>query len=118
MPTRPSSPSWGGRASSTWRHDLMSTTTPPPPPATPPPSPSSAASSMPAAVSRSWQVGGLRSLGLFLLPILALVGVIALFLSTGTAGLAVTPAVPVEAVRFERTVLRPGVIEIHVQNTS
>jgi len=55
---------------------------------------------------------------LFLAPILLLAGVIALFLVTSGAGLNVRPVVPSEALQFERTVLRPGVIELHVRNSS
>lgn len=55
---------------------------------------------------------------LLLVPILLLAGVIALFTFTGGAGLNVQPAAPNEAVHFEKTVLRPGVIELHIRNTS
>jgi len=60
----------------------------------------------------------LKTIGLFLIPILLLVGVIALFVFTSGAGLNVAPAAPIESVQFERTVLKPGVIEIQLQNTS
>ncbi len=60
----------------------------------------------------------LKTLGMFVLPILLLAGVIALFLVTGGAGLNVQPAAPLESLAFERTVLKPGMIELHVQNTS
>ena len=53
-----------------------------------------------------------------LVPLLLVAGVIALFASTGGAGLNVQPAAPNEAIQFERTVLRPGVIELHVRNAS
>jgi ZIP family zinc transporter len=59
-----------------------------------------------------------KTVGLFLIPILLLAAVIALFVFTGGAGLHVAPAAPIESVQFERTVLRPGVIELQVQNTS
>ena len=55
---------------------------------------------------------------LLLTPIVLLAAVIALFVYTGGAGLNVQPAAPQEAIQFENTVLRPGVIELHVRNTS
>jgi zinc transporter ZupT len=55
---------------------------------------------------------------LLILPILLLVGVIAVFAFTGGAGLNVLPAAPQESIQFESTVLRPGSIELHVRNTS
>lgn len=55
---------------------------------------------------------------LLLVPILLLAGVIALFAFTGGAGLNVRPAAPAEAVHFDKTVLRPGVIELHIRSTS
>jgi zinc transporter ZupT len=58
-----------------------------------------------------------RTLGLFIIPILLLAGVIALFLYTSGAGLQVEPAAPIETLTFERTILRPGEIEFHVRNT-
>ena len=58
-----------------------------------------------------------RTLSFFLVPVLLLVGVIALFLYTNGAGLVVEPAAPIEALSFERTVLRPGQIELEVRNT-
>jgi ZIP family zinc transporter len=57
-------------------------------------------------------------LALFIIPVILLTGVIAVFLTTNGAGLNVEPAAPIEKVQFERTVLRPGVIELHVRNTS
>ncbi len=60
----------------------------------------------------------LKTIGLFLIPVLLLAGVIALFVFTSGAGLNVEPAAPIESVMFERTVLKPGVIEIQLQNTS
>jgi zinc transporter ZupT len=54
---------------------------------------------------------------LLLLPLLALGGVIWLFLTTG-GGLQLTSPVPVESLTVERTVLKPGQIEITVRNTS
>lgn len=59
-----------------------------------------------------------RTLLLFLIPILLLAGVIALFLFTSGAGLNVEPAAPIESLVFERTVLRPGEMEFEVRNTS
>lgn len=60
----------------------------------------------------------LRMIALIALPVIALVGVIALFLATNGAGLHVESAAPVEALNFERTVLHPGSIELTVRNTS
>ena len=61
---------------------------------------------------------GLHTLALFLVPLLLLAGVIALFLATNGAGLNVEPAAPIETVQFGRTILRPDQIELHVRNTS
>jgi zinc transporter, ZIP family len=58
-----------------------------------------------------------RTIGLFLIPVILLVGVIALFLYTNGAGLQVEPAAPIEDLTFERTILRPGQFEFHVRNT-
>ena len=52
------------------------------------------------------------------LPLLMLAGVIDLFLATNGAGLQVEPAAPVESLTFDRTVLRPGEIEMRIRNTS
>lgn len=60
----------------------------------------------------------LRTAILIVVPVLLLAFVIALFMATNGAGVNVAPAVPVEAVAFERTVLRPGQIELHLRNTS
>lgn len=59
-----------------------------------------------------------KTIALFLIPILLLVGVIALFWFTSGAGLKVEPAAPIESVQFNRTILKPGKIEIQLQNTS
>jgi len=61
---------------------------------------------------------GISTLGLLILPVALLAGVIMLFLYTSGAGLNVEPAAPIESLSFERTVLRPGVIEFQVRNTS
>lgn len=53
---------------------------------------------------------------LLFLPLVILGGVIWLFLTTG-GGLQLTSPVPVEALTVERTVLRPGEIEITVRNS-
>ena len=53
---------------------------------------------------------------LLVLPIVALVGVILLFLRTG-GGLNLTAPAPIEALTIERTVLKPGKIEIYVRNS-
>ncbi len=82
----------------------MSITNPPTPQPIPPQVPS--------------QATGLgKTLGMFILPLILLAGVIALFFYTNGAGLQVEPAAPIEALTFERTVLRPGEIEFYVRNT-
>ena len=63
------------------------------------------------------RLGG-NMLVLLLVPFVLLAGVIALFALTDGAGLNVEPAVPIETVQFERTVLKPGEIELHLRNTS
>src|SRR5437773_6076956 len=60
----------------------------------------------------------LSGLVLLLVPLLLLAGVIALFVFTKGAGLNVTPAAPIESLQFERTILGPGRIELHLRNTS
>jgi zinc transporter ZupT len=55
---------------------------------------------------------------LFIIPVILLAGVVAVFLRTNGAGLNVEPAAPIETLEFERTILRAGVIELHVRNTS
>ena len=59
-----------------------------------------------------------RTLVLLLIPVVLLIGVIALFVSTRGAGLNVAPAAPIETVQFGRTVLKPGQIELSLRNTS
>jgi ZIP family zinc transporter len=54
---------------------------------------------------------------LFLLPLVLLAAVIAVFQSTGGAGLKAEPAAPIESLAFERTVLKAGLIELVVRNT-
>jgi zinc transporter, ZIP family len=54
---------------------------------------------------------------LLVLPLVALAGVILLFLNTG-GGLDLAAPAPVEALTFERTVLKPGQIEVYVRNSS
>ena len=61
---------------------------------------------------------GLRTILIFCLPILLLAGVVGVFVFTDGAGLNITPAVPVESVQVGQTILRPGVIELHLRNTS
>lgn len=61
---------------------------------------------------------GSKTLLLFLVPIILLVGIIALFVFTNGAGLNIEPAAPIEDLQFERTILHPGTIELHVRNTS
>jgi zinc transporter, ZIP family len=62
--------------------------------------------------------GGLATWARVVLPLLLLAGVIALFLYSRGAGLNITPAAPIETVQFARTLLRPGQIELQLQNTS
>jgi ZIP family zinc transporter len=59
----------------------------------------------------------LRTAILLVLPLIALGGVILLFITTG-GGLQLEPPAPVESLTIERTVLRPGSIEIQVRNGS
>ena len=59
-----------------------------------------------------------KTLLLFVIPIILLAGVIALFQFTSGAGLNVEPAAPIESLQFERTILRPGEIVFYVRNTS
>jgi hypothetical protein len=58
----------------------------------------------------------LQTLILLLIPVLLLVGVIVLFLSTG-GGLDLEAPVPVENLTVERYHLEPDMIELQVQNT-
>jgi zinc transporter ZupT len=60
----------------------------------------------------------LRTVALAALPVLLLVGVIALFLWTNGAGLQVEPAAPIESLTFDRTILKPNQILLHIRNTS
>lgn len=71
-----------------------------------------------AANEQANATNALKTVGLLLIPILLLAGVIALFVFTSGAGLNVEPAAPIESLQFERTVLKPGVIELQIQNTS
>ncbi|MBL8057359.1 MAG: hypothetical protein JNK29_11700 [Anaerolineales bacterium] len=73
--------------------------------------------SIPVSPAESQRRSPGRTLGLFLAPVLLLAAVIALFLVTQGAGLNVRPVAPVEALTFERTILRRGTIELHVRNT-
>src|SRR5688500_7846375 len=57
-----------------------------------------------------------QTLILLLIPVLLLVGVIALFLSTG-GGLDLEAPVPVENLAIERYHLEQNMIQLHVQNT-
>ncbi|MBI4730616.1 MAG: ZIP family metal transporter [Chloroflexi bacterium] len=57
-----------------------------------------------------------RTLILLLIPVIALAGVIALFLSTG-GGVNLRSAAPVESLDVERYVLTQDGIELHVRNT-
>jgi len=57
-----------------------------------------------------------RTLVLLLIPIILLVGVIALFLSTG-GGLDLQSAAPLEELNIERYTLKRNEIELHIRNT-
>jgi zinc transporter ZupT len=70
------------------------------------------------ANEQSQSGGALKTIVLLLIPIILLIGVIALFLATSGAGLNVEPVAPIESVQFDRTVLQPGLIELTLQNTS
>jgi zinc transporter, ZIP family len=59
-----------------------------------------------------------RVIGLALVPLILLVGVILLFLITGGAGLHVKPVVPQEDLAFEKTILKPGEIDLNIRNLS
>lgn len=54
---------------------------------------------------------------LLILPLVVLAGVILLFVRTG-GGLNLSSPVPVEALTIERTVLKPGQIQVHIRNAS
>ena len=58
-----------------------------------------------------------KKLALFLLPVILLAGVILIFLKTG-GGLKLQSPVPIETLTIERTVMKNGHIDIHIQNTS
>lgn len=58
----------------------------------------------------------LTTLVLLILPLVALAGVIWLFVTTG-GGLTLASPAPVEAITFERTVLEPGEINLKVRNS-
>jgi ZIP family zinc transporter len=63
-------------------------------------------------------VSRIRTIFLTLTPLILLGAVIATFLLTDGAGLNVKPTVPEESVQFDRTVLHPNEIELHLRNTS
>lgn len=60
----------------------------------------------------------LKILGIVALPVVLLAGVILLFLTTNGAGLKIVPAAPIETITFERTVLKPDMLEFHIRNNS
>ncbi len=62
--------------------------------------------------------GLLRTGVMLALPAVLLAGVIAIFLATDGAGLRVAPAAPIETLQVEQTLLRPGEIDLMIQNTS
>jgi len=70
------------------------------------------------SMARASRPSLLRTGVMLALPALLLAGVIAVFLATDGAGLRVAPAAPIETLQFEQTTLRPGVIDLRIQNTS
>ena len=58
----------------------------------------------------------LTTIVLLILPLVILGGIIWLFLTTGGGLIMLTEPIPVEALSFERTVLKPGQIEVSVRN--
>lgn len=68
--------------------------------------------------ARPAQRSGLRTLVFLLIPVVLLAGIITLFVVTDGAGLNVEPVVPTETLQVQQPVLRDGVIELHVRNTS
>ena len=73
---------------------------------------------VPPPMAGSGRTFSVKTLLLFLAPVLLLAGVIAAFVYTRGAGLNITPAAPNETVQFGRPILRPGEIELHLRNTS
>ncbi len=71
-----------------------------------------------AANEKTSSPGVWKTIALFLVPVLLLSGVIALFVFTAGAGLNIEPVAPLESVQFGSTVLTPGVIELQLHNTS
>ena len=71
-----------------------------------------------AAAAKPRKTLSAKTIGLMLVPLILLAGVIALFLATNGAGLQVQPAAPVESLTFDKTILRPGEIELNIRNTS
>jgi zinc transporter, ZIP family len=61
---------------------------------------------------------GWKTIGLALLPLIVLAIVILTFVMTNGAGLQVQSAAPIESATFEKTVLRHGLIELTIRNTS
>ncbi len=68
--------------------------------------------------SPSSQPLGLKMIGLIALPVIILIAVIAVFISTNGAGLHVDSAAPIEAVTFDQTVLHPNTMAFTLTNTS
>ena len=64
------------------------------------------------------RAGALRTLALAALPVILLLAVITLFLWSNGAGLKVEPAAPIESLTFDRTILQPDQLLLHVRNTS
>lgn len=75
-------------------------------------------SSTPPATPPAEKSNRFKSALQLLLPIALLAAVILVFIRTNGAGLNVIPAAPVETLQFDRTILKPGQIELKVTNTS
>lgn len=72
----------------------------------------------PTASDKPQDGGWVKTLVLFLFPVVLLGVIIAVFFFTSGAGLNVEPAVPIETIQFDTTVLHPGQLEFEIQNTS
>lgn len=59
----------------------------------------------------------MKKLILFLIPLVLLAVVIAVFIASDGAGLNVRPVVPLESIDIERIVLEPGLITLRLRNT-
>src|SRR5688500_16858223 len=100
MPTSPSLPNWAGpvilkSANRSYRRKMMT----------------QQSASVPKEKSFNWFTAIL-----LLLPLILLGGVIVLFLNTG-GGLNLAAPVPIEALTVERTILKPGTIDVIIRNS-